>query len=174
MKRTARETSPMRASLRTLLVAGNLLGLLFALGVIGQILREPPPGQQDPSNFPEDAAIRSEPPATSTAALLMHPLFSISRQPAPISQTLSEQPLALPPPRLAGIVTTDAAPPRALLESSTGEHRTLARLGDIVDGWTLSRIERNTVVVTQQPPSSTGGHEQTLTLYSVQSIGPHQ
>jgi hypothetical protein len=76
------------------------------------------------------------------------PLFTPSRAPPPVAQAVPEVAAAPPAPveepapevRLAGVIH-GAAQVMAILQRTNGGGRSTVRVGDLVDGWTVTAIE---------------------------------
>ncbi len=145
----------MRASLVKPLLA--LSGAAFAALTIRALTVEPTLSAMPaarPAALPADG--RPDPERGAIAAevetILERPIFRYDRRRPAVAPVAApaEAALALPswspPPRLAGIMMTPVA--GEALFARAGGRFVSARQGDLVDGWTVSRIEQQRVVLT--------------------------
>jgi len=101
--------------------------------------------------------IAALPPLANFAATIERPLFSPSRRPAAADRPAPAGTSIEIRYRLQGLVTAGHER-RALLKEAAGQHRLEVGEGDMVEGWTVKRIEQDRLVL-----SSPSG-EATLTL----------
>jgi hypothetical protein len=154
----------MRPRTLPILVGANLVAITFTLWSVGRALSEPvfPLAQQLAAETPIPGT-RDLPPINNEA-MLSHPLFTSSRTPPSTPMETSVQLPPSPPPRLVGVVGRAANARQALLESPSGEARGLMSEGEVFEGWTVRRIEGNTVRLTQPHATETASATPELSI----------
>ncbi|HEY8127039.1 MAG TPA: hypothetical protein VIF88_16650 [Methylocystis sp.] len=146
--------SPLSAMILAFLLATTLMGGLFALSAIfgsngldSEVVApdwKPPTlaiGELDPPK-----------PASADVEALSRPIFSRSRRPSPKSANLQVDsdisPNAIAPGGLTvSAIVENKEMHQAYVVSSDAPEGTWRKVGDTVDSWTISRIDRHEVIL---------------------------
>lgn len=93
------------------------------------------------------ASVRPLQPLDSYAATVERPLFTATRRAAPASAAVADRGsnLVLGRYRLTGVIVTPRR--RSILLAGAGNRTQTVALGEVIDGWTLTTVEREQVVL---------------------------
>ncbi len=136
-----------------------------------RLIADPPPAQI--LDLPEIVVPTIQPvPLDQFAAIVQRPVFFAGRrlpQPAIVRNTSDTALTRVVPPRaeLTAILTDGPHQHRVLLVSHRGKERVLA-LGDTIDGWRLSRIGTDEIILTANEQQ----HRMTLYDFPDQTTRP--
>lgn len=108
----------------------------------------PPPTPSSAAEIPRDFAL---PPLDRYPFFVSRPLFLEGRKPLETEDETIASAIASPPPEveLTGILETPEAGQLALLRSLDGHHHYRLRPGDSIEGWQLTRIAADHVILEQ-------------------------
>lgn len=154
----------MRARLVPILVGVNLAALAFSLWMVRLALSVPLfPVAEQPG--PDGSFARvNDLGHLSNEVLLSQPLFTASRTAQSHPAEVSAAPPLLAPPRLVGIVRTETNTRRVLLETVSGDSQRLMETGESIDGWTVTRIDRDSAILTRPRAMEASRTETDLSL----------